>query len=910
MTRLPPSGATTPAGSPDERPVPIPLVSTRLDPPPLPSTYVPRERIAALLSRGGEESCRLTLVSAPPGYGKTMAVRGWLAGEPRASAWLSLDAGDDDPARLARYLIGALDRARPGFGRRTAALLGFAGVPSLDALVATILDELSESDTSLVLVLDDCHLLASGAGHDLVARLVTHAPPYAQIVLVTRRDPDLPLARLRAHAALVEVRADDLRHTAPEAGALLARLGVHLDAASVERLTERTEGWAAGLQLAALTLRGRPDADAVVAGLDLPHRYVIDYLADEVLAHLPDDMRRFLERTSVVERLCAGLADALTGTSTGERTLREVEERNLFLQPLGTDGRWYRYHHLFADYLRTRLDDAERRDLMFRAATWCAGQGLAAEAATYALESRRWDEVTPIVSAGCRASLELGEPGAVLRWCAAMPEGTIAASPGLLADRAWAAYLTGDSAVLSATAAELAAADAAGRLPRGVAGRAHGARAWHAVLAGDAAEGERLARRALEDLDLDSFHRGMALLALSDACWDLGRADENAAAVAEALQLARDRGPSLATYLTGYIYAIGCAEQGRRPEGERACREMLADAVDDTGRTSPAAGPLRVGLGILVYEANDLRTASAELEAGFASCRRLGIDALLGGESRRARAMTRLAVAGGDAARDAADEGMRAARRVLPGTRMPAAEGVSALVAVRTGDVRTALAWAERALGDPARTRTKAPNVRLYRDLTIVRILLASGAAARAEALALEAGRYAAWAGTVLGQVQASILAASAAERQGRRADARSRLGDAVTMAAPGGYVRRFVEDGPPLAHLLPSVRLGAGEFVDRVTDALAAEAARIAPGRTAAGAAWVADDGALVELLTERELDVLRLLARGGSNAAIGRALGVSAGTVKWHVANVLGKLGASSRTQAAARARDLGLV
>jgi LuxR family maltose regulon positive regulatory protein len=714
---------------------------------------------------------------------------------------------------------------------------------------------------------------------------------------------------MRAHGRLVEIRADQLRYTVTEAAGLLAALGVVLTAESVGRLVDRTEGWAAGLQLAALTLRGRPDADSLVADFGVAHRYVIDYLADEVLAQSPDDVRTFLERTSVAERVCAGLADALTCGSDGDRMLREVEGRNLFLVALGADRTWYRYHHLFADYLRSRLEDEERRELQLRAARWCDERGLTVEATRYALASGRWPEATPIVATGARVALEHGEPATVLRSTAALPGAALSASADLLASRAWAAYLTGQMPVAAAAAAELANLDD-GRLEGPVAGRARGVRAWLAVLDRRPVEGERLARAALESLGDDPFFRGLVLLALSDATWDLGRVDENAAAVREALRLARERTPTLATYLTGFIHAIGCNEQGRRPEGERVSRDLLAASTDSLGRVAPAAGPVRVGLGMLAYEGNDLATAASELEAGFAMCRRLGIDFLLGGDSRRARAMTRLATGGAESAREAAEEGLRMASEALPGTRVPAAEAVDALVALQTGDRRRALQWAEGVLADPGRAEMSPPNVRLYRDLTLARVLLATGSASRAETIALEAERYAEWAGTVLGRIQALILAASAAEQAGRRAEARARLSDAVTLAAPGGYVRRFVEDAPPLAHLLPTVRIAAPAFVDAVIEAIDAEAVRVAPGRSTGGSAWSASDGALLELLTQRELDVLRLVARGRSNAGIGDALGVSPGTAKWHVANVLGKLGVSSRTHAAARARELGLV
>ena len=887
----------------------LPLVATKLEPPPLPPTYTTRARLTDLLSRGSAESSRLTLVSAPPGYGKTIAVRGWMATQDRPFAWLTLDEGDDDPVRLVRYLVAALGSVRPGIGQSTTTLLGVSGLPSAELVAATLLDEIASSAEPFVLVIDDHQALPRGLAQQVVARLIAQAPPFAQIVLATRQDPDLPLARLRASGRLVEVRAEDLRLTAAEAATLLTSLGVGLDQASVDLITERTEGWAAGLQLAALTLRGRSDVARAIADFGATHRYLVDYLGDEVMARQPNDLRSFLERTSVADRLCPGLAAALTGRVDAGDMLAEVRRRNLFLLPLDVGGSWTRYHHLFADYLRSRLSPDERAALQLAAAAWCSAEGLALEAGRYALESGKWPEALPYVADGSHAALALGEPGTVLRWTDAVPPRILDSSPDLLADRAWAAFIVGAMPVVATTTDRLAELDTDGLIPGRAAGRARGIRSWLAVLGGQPEEGERLGRLAVASLDDDPLFRGLALLALGDACWDLGRPHESAAAVDEALAIARTLPPTVSTYLAAYVYAVGCNEQGRRREAERECREMLAAATDPAGRILQAAGTLRVGLGMLAYEGNDLATAATELEAGFEMSRRLGTERLLGGESRRARAMTRLATAGPESAARAAREAVEAGPMFLPRTRAPAAEALTALLALRAGDRRRALAWAELVLAGSRRQEPATPKVRLHRDLAVASILVAAHDA-RAGRVALEAARSAVAFGSILGQIQAAILEGCAAEQAGRREDARSHLAHAIILAAPGHYVRRFVEDAGPVAHLLPTVRSLDATFVDGVIDALTAEDVRMTPGRSASGAVWRAEDGALLELLTQRELDVLRLVARGQSNAGIGEALGVSVGTAKWHVANVLAKLGTASRTQAAMRARDVGLV
>ncbi|MGZ6268587.1 MAG: hypothetical protein ACXWNR_08525, partial [Candidatus Limnocylindrales bacterium] len=363
-----------------------PLVATKLLAPLSVTGYRERPRLSAMLDRGLEDRSCLTLLSAPPGYGKTVALAGWLESRALAHAWLSLDVADNDLTRFVRYLIAALQAVRPEVGNAADGLFGPGFSPSIELVGATLLDEIAASDDPFVLVLDDYHVIGADPIHRLVRFLIERGPPFAHLILLTREDPPLPLARLRAHGRLVELRADDLRYTEAEASGYLAEaLPAGLDREQLARLLERTEGWIAGLQLAAISLRDRADAGALIRAFGGNQRFVFDYLADEVLGRVDEDLRSFLVRTAIPERFTVELCRELVRREDAAALLDRVERANLFLVPLDAEGRWYRYHRLFADYLRSQLGEDERRQLHERAADWFEHAGLDSEAIDNAL---------------------------------------------------------------------------------------------------------------------------------------------------------------------------------------------------------------------------------------------------------------------------------------------------------------------------------------------------------------------------------------------------------------------------------------------------------------------------------------------------------------------------------------------
>jgi LuxR family maltose regulon positive regulatory protein len=859
-----------------------------------------------LLDRGLEDSTRLTLLSAPPGYGKTVAVVGWLQSRELAYAWLSLDAADNDLSRFTRYLSGALGTVRPAAADATADLFGPGATPSPELVGATLVEALTESDDPFVLALDDYQLITAEPVHRLVRFLIEQGPPFVHLVLLTREDPPLPLARLRAHGRLVELRADDLRWGTDEASSYLTGLGVALAPQLVERLLERTEGWIAGLQLAAISLRGRPDPAAMIETFGGSQRFVFDYLADEALGGVDVDLRRFLIRTSIAERFTAELCRELTGRADANALLERAERANLFLVPLDAERRWYRYHRLFADYLQLQIGEDERRALHERAADWFERMGFASEAIDHALAAGSLDRATRLIERAARPAFEAGELATLLGWLEALPADRVTTSPELTSLHAWALFETGQvGAAVALAARHLASSDARGSAE----GRLLVLRALMATVTGPHAES--LALEGLRLVGDDPLFRSLGLLAAGLATLARGEYGAAVETLRAGYRTALQAGNPLAVMPAVSPLGQALALAGLRGEAETICRAVLAQQADGQGRPRPIAWPARVVLGIVRYEANDLVEARRELEAGFEAAGQMGVGRPVLGWAISYLSLVRLACAD----QEGAFEALRVSQRDLraTGIALPGLAGeIEARILLRLGDVAGAARWADRATPDAPPGSPLLEVLRRSMDVTIARVRLAQGRPGEACELLARTRVAQEASGAVADLISISVLEAACAEAKGQRGEALRALGQAVELAAPGDYVRRFVDDGRSIAHLLPLVRTASPAFVDTLIAAFAAEQTEAgAPRLHVPGASVRQDaDGRLLETLTARELDVLRLMAHGASNAEIAAGLTVSLGTAKWHVGHVLAKLGATSRTQALVRAQQVGLV
>jgi LuxR family transcriptional regulator, maltose regulon positive regulatory protein len=923
--------AAAPAGVADSGP--DALLATKLHVPRPRPGFVPRPRLVAALGEGLAR--RLILVCAPAGFGKTTLLADWAPAGNRPVAWLSLDSADNDPVRLWRYVVAALDRARPGIGERVGPLLGPPAPPSFEGLVTALINELAtqRGEGEVLLVLDDYHLIDAQQVHGSLGFLLEHLPPGLHLVLASRADPPLPLARLRAGGQLAELRAADLRFTAEEAAALLREsAGADLPATAVAALAARTEGWVAGLQLAALSLRGQADLMGFVAAFSGSHRYVLDYLAEEVLDRQQEELRTFLLETSLLERLSGGLCDAVTGRTDSQAMLERVEQAGLFLVPLDEVRGWWRYHHLFADLLRARMQQqwpGRVAGLHRAAAAWCEDHGLADDAVRHALAAGDAAWSVRLVERHADAFLLRSEGATLQRWLAALPAGLVGSRPRLLLAQARLALLSHrvEAAEVALDAAERALASSPGVADEPFepsVGRAAShlanvpaaitlGRTLLAVLHGDAERAITFGRRTLAEVGegewlLTSHANGY----LGVAEWLRGQLAEAERALSSSI--AQGRAAGRATMTAWGYQDLGRVQraQGRLDAAAGTYRQALEDAAATSWTALPAAGIAYVGLAEVAYQRNELDAALRHVSEGIAACRQMNFTQPM---ATGLATLAWIRQAQGDA--PGAREAMEEAGQAAPG---PGVTGLlnpvpaqRARLQLAQGEVAAAARWAQqRGLGpDDEPGYPREPEY-----LVLARVLLAQDHPGPALVLlerlhAAAAGQDRA--GSVI-EIQAlQALALAAAGQETAAVDA---LAGALTLAYPQGYVRVFADEGPPMAAVLGRLVVAQraeqaaarGVPLGCLARVLAAFGERPAAPGAGRGAAAVVPG--LVEQLTARELEVLALLAVGAPNPRIAEQLVVSLDTVKKHVSHLLSKLGAANRTAAVTRARQLGLI
>jgi len=913
------------------------LLATKLNVPGLRPDLVPRPRLAQRLDEG--RGGGFVLVCAPAGYGKTVLLAEWARRGRHPVAWLSLDAGDNDPARFWRHAVAALDRVQPGISERIGALLGPPAPASFGPVVTALINEVAgqpDAGEALLLVLDDYHVISSPLVHSSLGFLVEHRPPGLHLALASRSDPPLALARLRARGQLTELRAAELRFTAEEAAALLrqvaaapgrARLDAPLPDAVTAALAARTEGWAAGLQLAGLSLRGQDDVDGFVAAFTGSHRYVLDYLAEEVLERQPGRVREFLLQTSVLERLSAGLCDKVIGRPGSQALLEQAERAGLFVVPLDEVRGWWRYHQLFADLLRARLQ-AEQPEkvpgLHRNAAAWYAERGLADDAIRHAVAAGEMSWAARLIEQHFDAVHSLrGEAATVQRWLTPLPADLVRSRPRLLLAQAVPAATGGRlvAAEQLVDAAELAYADTgeepfeptigrAGSLLVNVPAMIALSRGYLAQLRGDAKGTAEFGAQALaESREGEWILRSVAQGQLAVAGWLDGRLDEAERAFAQ--DIAGRRAAGLPTWGAWESYELGQVQraQGRLDATVRTCEQAL-EAAARTGRAPlPAAGPAYVGLAEVAYQRNELANALENVTQGIALCRSFVYTVPL---AAGLATLAWIRQAGRDAAGalDAMDEAMQATPGP-PGLLNPIPARRARLLLAQ-GDLGGAARWTQQAgLGaDDEPDHAREPG-----HLVLARVLLAQARPGAALALLDRLHATAAAQHRVGSLIEIGALRALALAASGEEAAAVAALAEALILACPQGYVRVFADEGPPMAALLArliAAQRSGGEAAEvplgclaRLQGALGAQG--IVPE---SGPRRVTAVPSLVDPLTSRELEVLTMLAAGRSNQAIASQLVVTLDTVKKHVSHVLGKLGAANRTEAVTRARQLGLI
>ena len=881
------------------------------------------------------------LISAPAGFGKTTVVSDWIGHSGMSVAWLSLDESDNDLTHFLTYFFAALQRINPAFGETALGMLRRSRPPPAEALMTPLLNEIAASPTEYALVLDDYHVIESPLIDQALTFLLDHQPPQMHLIIATRTDPSLPLSRLRARGQITEIRADDLRFTFDEAKTFLDEvMGLNLSAEHVTALETRTEGWIAGLQLAALSMQGLQhigDITSFIKSFTGSNRYIIDYLADEVLRQRPKGTEAFLLKTSILSRLCGPLCDAVlssgenltpvsslpSASASSQNILEMLERANLFVVPLDNERCWYRYHHLFADLLRRRLEVSQPGlvpALHRRASAWYAQNDLMAEAIAHSLAAEDFDQAARLTEQTFFDRMSHGEDFAtMLARLAALPDEIIRARPRLGIMYAWMLAITLQLDTVEPHLREVERVEG-DQLPADLQLQIAHIRAELARYRGEFAQAIGLSHQILEALPKERSMTDMQTLTgtVFNLAWgyllagDVGQAQHW---FSEALTISQAAG-SLHLILLTYRGLSQIQElEGRLCQAVETCRQALgvaAEAKQRRGHPIPAAVYIHLGLGDLLREWNHLDEADRHLRQGLEIGRKwqIGGDTLRDGYLFQAR----LKQAQGDlaGAMDAIRQAQTLAQtyQSVPGFDAPIAAYRARLMlaqAMATGD--TGHLEAVKLWLDACNLRADGSIDSLDREfayLVWVRLLMAQNAPDQALQLLTQLLLAAEDGGRRGRIIEFWTLQALAQQALGDEEQALMTIEQALSLAEPEGYTRLFVDEGKPMAEVLRKaaargIRLN---YVRKLLTAFGAGKKEIA------SAPFPISPSALGEPFSERELEVLRLIAAGLTNQEIAKTLVIALGTVKTHTANIYGKLGVHSRTQAVARAGELNLL
>ncbi len=927
------------------------LLKTKLYIPHIRPELVSRPRLIAQLDTGlcsgslGEDDLiqdhfarKLTLVSAPAGFGKTALITEWVQHLRTALkvapsfAWLSLDEDDNDPVRFFTYLIAAIETVQAGVGANAQALYQSPPSPPLKTVLTVLINDLVSIPVSFVLVLDDYHVINQAAIHEALTFLVDHLPPQMHLVIASRTDPPLPLARLRTRGQLTELRAADLRFTLDESLTFLNEaMALGLSSEHVAALGARTEGWVAGLQLAALSMRGRADAGDFIAAFSGSHHHVIDYLAEEVMAQQPKDIHDFLCQTAILNRLTAPLCDAVTGRTDSDAILRQLEQANLFLVPLDEQREWYRYHRLFADFLRNHLqqDMPDRvRDLHCWAAEWYEQNDLVAEAVGHTLEGGEFEWAARLIDQTVEATFARGEMSTLLHWLRALPDAIIRSRPRLSVFYAWAMIVAGelDDVEVHLQIAERAIpadGDSPTAASKSLSSQIAASRAYLAIFQGDVPRATEFARRASEHLSRDDHPFLQSIITWLMGFTQYFNEDTVAAGqlFSESIELSQVVGNTLIAMLSLTTSSFLQIMQGHLRQAHKTLQRGLelvrADdqlsGGEQDGQAFLGASIIYEALGDLLREWNRLEDAerylvqSVELGEQWGNPEALA-DAYI--------FLARLKQVLGDpqGARDTMRKADQLAReKKVALWTVQQIEAHQARLWIAQGNLEAAERWAA--------LRTQAPEpkdaeekgrlihffLRWTEESTLARLRIAQHKFDDALGLIvplLQVAEDGGWMGIA---IELLVLQALALQGQNKTTEALDALRRALSLAEPEGYVRIFIDEGPPMLTLLQETA-ARGIVTGYVNKLLAAF--NVSEYEGASDTPPPPSDQSLIDPLSERELEVLQLIAAGLSNREIAERLVVAVSTVKTHINNIYRKLDVSKRTQAVALARELELL
>ncbi len=881
-----------------------PILTTKLYiPPPRPKAVL-RPRLIERLNEGLHR--KLTLISAPAGFGKTTLVSEWVVDCGRKVAWLSLDEGDNDITRFLTYLVAVLQTISSNIGKEVAGILQSPQSPSIETILTALLNDISSIPNSFVLIFDDYHVIETKPIDNALAFLLEHLPPQVHLIIATREDPDLPLARFRVREQLTELRATDLRFNRIEAAGFLNQvMGLDLSTEDIASLETRTEGWIAGLQLAAISMQGHKNINAFIKSFTGSHHFVMDYLVEEVLQQQSESVQAFLLKTSILNRMCGPLCDAVIhGTSaSGKKTLEYLEHANLFIVPLDNERSWYRYHHLFADLLRQRLHQSANlnmekdgrgiAELHIRASIWYENNGLEVDAFHHAIAANDVERAERLIEGEGMLLHFRGAVAPVLNWLESLPTSVLNECPSLWTTYASVLLVSGHQAGVEQ---KLQAAEAAlngielDDKAKDLVGRVAAIRATLAATQDQVETIIVQSQRALEFLHPDN------LSFRTFTTWKLGYAyqlqgDRVAAsrAYSEALSISQASG----NIITTIVSTIGLGSLQEAENNLQQAAITYQSALDIFGdRPLPFASEAHLGLAQIFYEWNNLNAAQQHGQKG----------AQLSRQSEKTDRfvacqvfLARLKLAQGDVtgAVDILDKAHQFAHQNDFLYRIPEVVAAQVLTLLHQGNL------------------AKAADLALKYKLSVsqARVLLSRGESSAALVLLKKFRKQVEEKGWKDKRLKIMVLQAVAYHANGEKDIAMQTLNDALTMAEPGGFIRIFIDEGIPMVQVL-SEAAARGIKPDYVAKLLTSFEDDKKKSKNKSNQDATPSAQPLIEPLSKRETEILQLIAKGLSNREICEQLFLAMSTVKGHNRNIFDKLQAQRRTEAVAYARKLGLL
>ena len=878
--------------------MPIPILTSKLFISPPPPGAILRPHLIERLKKGLSQGSRLTLVSASAGFGKSTLVSQWLAAEKRLVAWLSLDEEDNDPLRFIAYLIAALQTIFPGIAGAIFASLQSPQPPQVEPLLAALVNEISTLTKEFILVLDDYHSLDSPPVDQTIAFLLKHQPPRMHLVIATREDPQLPLTLLRARGQLTELRARDLRFSPAETAEFFNQtMNLNLAADQIDALEKRTEGWIAGLQLAAISITGHEDVDAFIRSFTGSHRFILDYLLEEVLQQQSLAIQDFLLHTSILNRMCGPLCDAVLNTTgqSGQKTLEIIEQANLFIVPLDNERRWYRYHHLFAELLQQRLDLSSSVDeitgLHIRASEWYEHSGQIFEAFQHAAAVNDVARAERLIENSSIGLQFHNIAGPVLDWLRSLPKSVRDSRPGLWVRSAAISLMSGK---ISAVADDLDAAENAlsgvgiDSESRGLAGRIASARAVLAFFLYDADMMLAQSNRALEFLDPEDWtNRFNAFWVQSVALRIKGDRRGAALAAQDCMEYSR-RSPSVFSKTLGYL-TLGLTQEldNQLIPAAESYRQALALGGDSP---QPSISEAHFGLARIFYAWNDLVAAEEHAQLGLRLGRQFytAFDRFTVNEAF----LVHLKLAQGD---------LQGASIVLAAVNQLVNQNNFIHCLPEVAQAKINLLVEQGALSAAAQLAQKHSL-----PLSQAHVLIRQGDAVAALDLLNIFCREMDSKGWKDQLLKGLVLKSVALYYLDEILEGLDALSNALALAEPGGFIRIFLEGGKPIAELLSRIYsqndlpVYAGKLLVSFKGSLSAKELKSVER----------PDDTFIEPLSSREQEVLQLIAQGLSNQEICDRLFLALDTVKGHNRRIFHKLQVRSRTEAAVRARELGIL